>query len=239
MSAGVRSWRVRAGRPRPVQWVSLLTSLWLLGSWAVVLLRDSPEPAARWMVGSIAVWLWLIWPVWRLSSVSGGEPGLRVKGLAATVLMEWACVALVLQAALWPLRVVGDWGTGLTMWVDLWLLGWGLWGAAWVAWTGVAARAAAGSWRWAGTIATGGWLAVMFGGGAVLGVTGMTPPIVANPWGGLGVAIGLGRGEPGVAVPAELWSAAGAVGLSGLLAWAGAALAARRVEGSREPATTA
>ncbi|MEM1208871.1 MAG: hypothetical protein AAGI54_06335 [Planctomycetota bacterium] len=240
MSVGVRSMRLSVGRPRPVQWVSLMTSLWLLGSWTVVLVRDSPQPASRWMLGAMAAWLWLVWPVWRLSVAGAGDGGPRTArgGVAWSALIEWACVGLVLQAAIWPLRALGDWGTELTLWLDAWVLGWGLWGAAWVAWSGVAWEERKRG-RWAGTIAAGGWLVVMFGAGAVSGVSGWGLPMWLNPWGGLGAAIRVNLGDQASRLPEGMWAAALAVGVSALLAWAAAALAQRRAGGSRRGAAGA
>lgn len=108
--------------------------LWLLGSWAVTLSIDSPIPAVRWMVFSTATGLFVMWPLVRLSQASLGRvfvvdgepvanprrPSLRI------ILLDWLSLMVILQAVVWPLRLVGGWSMEQAVWVDVALAGWSL-----------------------------------------------------------------------------------------------------------------
>ena len=116
--------------PPSTQLMVLGWCLWLLGSWAVSMLIASRVPAARWMVLSAVVGLMLMWPVVRLSERTprGGRAS-----ILPGVLVEWLCLVLVFQAVVWPLRVISDWRTDQTVWLDLAVVGWSLLTAALVA----------------------------------------------------------------------------------------------------------
>ncbi|MEM6334540.1 MAG: hypothetical protein AAF823_14495 [Planctomycetota bacterium] len=203
------------GRATPIRVVSVATSVWLLGTWGVVHWIDSSLPAARWMGAGMAVGLWLVWPIWRLSmdwgragggglvEGDGGGKGAR----ASRVIAEWACIGLVFQVVVWPLRVVAGWSVEEALMLSGWVLGWGLWGAAAVAW-GAVGRARG----WA-TGAAAAWMAVLFGPAAARVLGGVALPAWADAWAGLAWLGPTGEGG------ADGWAIV-AVWASGLLVWA-------------------
>jgi len=120
--------------PPSTQLLVLGWCLWLLGSWGVSMLIASRVPAARWMMFSALVGLMLIWPVVRLSERSPrGRRSTVPAGVLLGVLVEWLCLVLVFQAVIWPLRVISDWRTDQTVWLDLAVVSWSLLTAALVA----------------------------------------------------------------------------------------------------------
>jgi len=97
----------------------LLWCLWLLGSWSVCVV-DFGQAASRWMVFSCMVGLMLMWPVFRLSQ-SAGRPI-----SAGSVLWDWLCLNMVLQAAIWPLHVTALWSVEQALWLAVAMAGWSM-----------------------------------------------------------------------------------------------------------------
>ena len=108
------------------QMIVLGWCLWLVGTWAVTLSLTSSVPAARWLILVALMGLMLVWPAVRLSTR-------EVRMRAGTVWMEWLCLVLVLQAAVWPLRIVSQWRLDQTAWLAGALAAWSLLTAAVVA----------------------------------------------------------------------------------------------------------
>lgn len=92
--------------------------LWLLGAWGATLWNDSPVPATRWMVFSALIGLMAIWPVWRLS-ISDPITSRRGRWDAmGQTLLDWACLMVVFQVVVWPLRLTAGWSLAQTWWLD-------------------------------------------------------------------------------------------------------------------------
>ncbi|MEO0587804.1 MAG: hypothetical protein AAF078_09205 [Planctomycetota bacterium] len=196
------------GRATPIRVVSVATCVWLLGTWGGVHWIDSPQPASRWMGAGMAVGLWLVWPIWRLSMDWGGAAGRGLAGtVASRVIAEWACIGLVFQVVVWPLRVVAEWSVPEALVLSGWVLGWGLWGAAAVAWGSL------GSARGWATGAAAAWMTVLFGPAAARVLGGVAVPGWADAWAGLAWLGPTGEGG------ADGWAIA-AVWASALLVWA-------------------
>ena len=122
--------------------------LWLLGSWGVILLLDSPVPAARWMVFAAMAGMMLLWPLLRLSQAPAPAEEGRAAALAARqALKDWLSLNLVFQAVAWPLQLTAGWRLSQTAWLSGAMAAWTLLSAALVAWgcrrTGPGARTAA------------------------------------------------------------------------------------------------
>lgn len=118
------------------QLVVLGWCLWIAGSWGLALLNGSLLPAARWLVVQALVGLMLVWPAVRLSWPRGSVRRLRPAGVWG----EWLALMLVLQAVIWPVRLIAQWRVDQALWVAATLAAWSLLTAALVA-VGVHARA--------------------------------------------------------------------------------------------------
>src|SRR5206468_387657 len=64
---------------------------------------------------------------WDRRQLSGARPIVRV-------LVDWFSLNLVLQAVIWPLRLIADWPLSQTLWIDAALAGWSLLAGLLVAW---------------------------------------------------------------------------------------------------------
>lgn len=81
---------------------------------------DGGQAASRWMVFSCMIGLMLIWPVFRLSqNVGRAIP-------AESILWDWLCLNMVLQAVIWPLHVTASWSVEQALWLIVALAGWSL-----------------------------------------------------------------------------------------------------------------
>lgn len=95
--------------------------LWLLGSWGVTLTLDTAIPSTRWMIYAAMTGLLAAWPAVRLSQAAthAGRPSLML-------LVDWFALLVILQAVVWPLRVVAGWTWWQALWIDLSLGAWAL-----------------------------------------------------------------------------------------------------------------
>lgn len=92
----------------------------------------SPVPAARWLILMALAGLMLVWPAIRLSG-KGERRRVDVGTSAWTIIGEWLWLVIVLQAAVWPLRLVAHWRLDQTVWLAAALAAWSLLTAALVA----------------------------------------------------------------------------------------------------------
>lgn len=121
------TWRP-TGRATPArtQVVVLGWCVLLIGTWLAAMWLDSPVPSARWLMLTALMGLMLVWPAARL-----GEDRWRMS--PAAVAVEWLCLVLVLQAVVWPLRIISGWRMDQTVWLDGAVLAWSFLSAAVVA----------------------------------------------------------------------------------------------------------
>jgi hypothetical protein len=98
--------------------------LFLLMSWGLILQFDSPVPAVRWMVYACLVALMILWPVYRLSQDGGMDATGRPPLSPQRILLDWVCLALVLQTVLWPMHLTAEWTIEQTFWLDVAFCGW-------------------------------------------------------------------------------------------------------------------
>lgn len=98
-------------------------SLWLLGSWLVVLMTTPSRTGAGWMALATLIGLVVMYPLVRFSL----EPP---KQAGRTVFNEVASMLGVSQAVIWPLMSIGHWGWASTLWLNGWIAGWSLLAAA-------------------------------------------------------------------------------------------------------------
>ncbi len=96
--------------------------LWLLGSWGVTLWLDAAQPSVRWMMFSAMTGLMAVWPTVRLSQaqVGFGRPA------AGVALSDWVGLAVILQAVIWPLRLIAQAPWWQAIWLDVAILSWSL-----------------------------------------------------------------------------------------------------------------
>lgn len=113
----------RQGLVLSTQVIVLGWCLWLAGAWGVALWFGSPVPAARWLIVLALMGLMLIWPAVRLSGLGGSVS-------AGAIAAEWLCLVLVLQAVVWPLRLVAHWRIDQALWLAGALAAWSLLTAA-------------------------------------------------------------------------------------------------------------
>ena len=76
--------------------------------------------ASRSMVFSCMIGLMLMWPVFRLCQNSDRT----ISG--ESILWDWLCLNMVLQAVIWPLHVTASWSVAQALWLIVALAGWGL-----------------------------------------------------------------------------------------------------------------
>lgn len=101
-------------------------TVWLLAAWALTVgfwpppvqpSSSSYEPGVRLMLLSLAVGLYVAWPMLRLSQAAPSLP------VHQTVL-DLFVLASMLQVVLWPLQIVTRWSPTRTAAIDLTMLGW-------------------------------------------------------------------------------------------------------------------
>ncbi len=98
---------------------------WLLVNWLAVLGMGGGLRAARVLVFACMIGMSLLWPMLRLSQhTAAGRTG-RGPG-AWRLLLDWFCLVLVLQATIWPLRLVAGWHVSQVAWLVAAIGAWGL-----------------------------------------------------------------------------------------------------------------
>ncbi len=127
---------------RPTAWrfdtreLVLAWCLWLIGVWALLLLRLGFEgPALRWMAMAAVIGLMGLWPAARLSQDQGDAGKLHgAKFSGGVVLLDWLCLNLVFQAVLWPMRMASGWSWAQALWLDAAVAAWSLLTGVLIAW---------------------------------------------------------------------------------------------------------
>jgi len=109
--------------------VVLAWCFWLLGSWVVTLVIESPVRGARWMIYSSLFGMMAVWPALKLSQV---RSPMRIVPLE--VLFDWISMMFVLQAVIWPLHLSTNWSLAQAMWLDAAIGAWSFFTAGIVAW---------------------------------------------------------------------------------------------------------
>ena len=136
-----------------VAWVGareliLLWSAWLLGSWTVIWWSTSPEGGARLMLFSMLLGLMWAWPAlrlghgwvawleaWKIPGVEAAEMIRQAERYAPlAVWLEWLMLVGIMQAVVWPLRLIAGWSLEQALWIDAALVGWSGLAATVVAW---------------------------------------------------------------------------------------------------------
>ena len=81
---------------------------------------DGGPAASRSMAFSCMIGLMLMWPVFRLSQ----NIDYAISG--ESILWDWLCLNMVLQAVIWPLHVTASWSVPQALWLVVALAAWGL-----------------------------------------------------------------------------------------------------------------
>ncbi|MFW5652477.1 MAG: hypothetical protein ACOC0P_00385 [Planctomycetota bacterium] len=131
-TAGARPRPKRLALPR---WLLLGWSVWLLVSWylafgrdqALALDSDAHVASVRQMLISIALWLAVAWPLFRLS----GRP-IRAPRLACFV--DFLAVAGTFQVVVWPMRLLTPWHLTTVVLIDLMIIAWAFVMSGVIAW---------------------------------------------------------------------------------------------------------
>lgn len=113
----------------------LAWSVWLLASWAVNMSIDGPTtvtsdsmlPVVRWMLQSMALGMYVMWPAWRLSLANAYYGGREVIG-------DLIGLSLLIQLVVWPMRLLLDWSISQTLFLNLSLIIWAIPIGLWISW---------------------------------------------------------------------------------------------------------
>ncbi|MFP4144799.1 MAG: hypothetical protein ACLFV3_06610 [Phycisphaeraceae bacterium] len=167
-----------------LQLTLLVWCAWLLGAWGLRMRMASPEVGARWMLLASLAGMAVVWPAIRLSYATVLDQLRFARLTSLSVLIEWLCLYLLLQAVVLGVALTVAWEPWQTLYVDLTLGGWTLIAAAVV---GLACR-----WRrgWARSLGVAACLLLVLGqplAVLVAAAVGLDGP-AAWPWWGNPVA---------------------------------------------------